>query len=103
LSCKKYLNDKPDKSLVVPKTIADFQALLDNTNELNHKSPSWDIASADNYYLPPSEYNTLTNYERKAYIWEDDPHDDYSNDWSYIYDVVYRANIALQGIKEIKS
>ena len=30
LSCKKYLDEKSDKSLVIPQTINDFQGLLDD-------------------------------------------------------------------------
>ena len=35
LSCKKYLDKKSNNSLVVPSTLEDAQALLDDANHMN--------------------------------------------------------------------
>src|SRR5699024_9344379 len=102
ISCKKYLDAKPDKSLVVPSTISDLQALLDNTFTFNETSPSWDVTSSDNYYMETSDYNARPIIHRKAYIWEDYQNNDYANDWASIYKVVYNANVVLQQIGKIK-
>ena len=101
ISCKKYLAAKTDKTLVVPTTIEDFQALLDNTFVNNQQGPSWDEASADNYYLLPSDFNSLPVYNQKAYQWVDYPNSDYPNDWSTLYNSVYYPNVVLDGMANV--
>lgn len=101
--CKKYLDKKPDKSLAVPATVKDLQALLDNTTFNNERSPSWDEASSDGYYLSAEDYNSLATYEQKAYLWEDYNHQTYPNDWSIIYDAIYYSNVVLEGAEKISS
>ena len=34
-SCKKYLDLKPNQALVIPSTVADAQAILDNPNQIS--------------------------------------------------------------------
>lgn len=100
-SCKKYLDVKPDQRLVVPSTLQDLQALLDQPSLNNTKTPSWDEASADNYYLTEDVYNSMSIYKMKAYLWEDYNADNYPNDWSRIYDAIYNPNVVLEGIGKI--
>ena len=101
LSCKKYLDLKPDKKLTVPSSVKDLQALLDNNNIMNKKYPTYDEASADNYYLPLSNYQSFSLNQRKAYIWQNYDYN-YKNDWSQIYDVVYYANEVLHNLKNVE-
>ncbi len=100
-SCKKYLDVKPDQKLVVPTSIQDLQALLDQPSFNNQKTPSYDEAGGDNYYLRQSVYNRLSTYEKKGYTWEDYGIN-YPNEWSIIYDAIYYANVALDGLKGIE-
>ena len=98
-SCKKYLDAKPDKSLVVPSTLNDLQAILDNSSTMN-EGPSYGIASSDNYFLADDDYSTLTDDVKNAYTWSNYSYN-YPNDWATIYNVIYPANIALEGIEKI--
>lgn len=100
ISCKKYLDAKPDKSLVIPSTLNDFQAILDYTYRMN-EGTSYAEASADNYYLNDDDYNSLTDDVKKAYTWENFSYSNYPNDWARVYDVVYPSNIVLEGIEKI--
>ena len=100
ISCKKYLDAKPDKSLVIPSTLNDLQAILDYTSRMN-EGPSYGEASADNYYLDDADYNTLQDESKKAYTWENYSYSNYINDWSQTYDVIYPANVVLEGIEKI--
>jgi starch-binding outer membrane protein, SusD/RagB family len=102
LSCKKYLEAKTNKSLVVPSTIGDFQALLDNTYVNNQQAPSWDETSSDNYYLLQADYNRRAVYEQKAYEWVDYPNTNYPNDWAYVYNSVYYPNVVLDGMANVQ-
>lgn len=103
ISCKKYLDAKPDKSLVLPSTIEGLQAVLDYQVFMNNYDASWDEASADNYYLPEETYNTLLDLQKKAYIWQSSDYTYQSgNDWGRLYDAVYFCNLALENIETIE-
>src|SRR5437868_1521659 len=102
ISCKKYLDEKPDKKLVVPSTLRDAQALLDNLNYVWQLEPTVGEFSADNFYLTTSTYQSsvLMESERRAYTWQKDyimePTD---NDWSNAYRKVYYVNTVLEGLQ----
>lgn len=100
ISCKKFLEAKPDKSLEVPTTLNDLQAILDYSSRMN-RSPFYAEVSADNYYLTNDRYNSISDNVRKAYIWENYSYDNYPNDWARIYDVIYPANLVLESIEKI--
>ncbi len=101
-SCKKYLDQKPDKKLVVPTTIQDAQALLDNTRTMSIIYPSAGELSGDDYYVLPDDWTSAnTTTERNCYIWGRDVFNDYDhNDWSGPYLAVYFSNIILDALKE---
>jgi len=99
-SCKKYLDAKPDKALVIPTTLNDLQAILDFSSRMN-EGTSYSEASADNYYLNNDDYNTLNDDVKKAYSWENFSYINYPNDWARVYDVIYPANVVLEGIEKI--
>jgi hypothetical protein len=100
LSCKKYLDAKPDKSVAVPSTLQDIQALLDNSFALNTSYPSLCELAADDYYLTYTDWMGLTNEnDRLNYIW--DPHAEYPNNWSGSYKIVLYANTVLDNLEKI--
>lgn len=102
-SCKKYLDAKPDKKMVIPSTSEDLQALLDNAYNTNEMTPSADEASSDDYYLPQAQYNSLTVQARMAYIWENPPSILLgSDDWARIYNSIYIPNVCLDALKNIQ-
>lgn len=101
ISCKKFLDAKPSKSLAVPNTLDDLQAILDFTSRMTTTGPSYSEASADNYYLTNDIYNSVEDNIRKAYIWENYDYDNYPNDWARVYDVIYPANVVLENIEKI--
>jgi starch-binding outer membrane protein, SusD/RagB family len=100
-ACKKYLDAKPDKSLSVPTTLNDLQALLDNGSLMNESAPTYDEVSSDNLYIPDLLFNSLSEVLRNAYTWENYDYV-YPNDWSLIYNVVSKSNIVLNQIEEIE-
>lgn len=108
-SCdKKWLEAKPDKSLTVPGTIKDFQALLDNTTQvfnINQAAGLAEISSGD-FYITFTTWELLFSVqERSAYIWA--PTKDFYNkeqsiDWVNGYQRILNANLILEGIDKIK-
>ena len=103
-SCKKYLEAKSDDKLVVPDNLPALQAILDNGQYMNGSSPSIGLASADDYFLTPEEYNAVSVYCREAYIWDLAGQSDYNYgfDWPDIYFLVYNANLCLDQLTKIK-
>jgi starch-binding outer membrane protein, SusD/RagB family len=118
-SCKKgWLEAKPDKSLVVPSTIADYQALLDNTTEIstgipgvttglspfNAQQNSLGEVSAGDFYVLPNIFGSQFPIYQNAFTWEKDIYVGAKNidDWNIPYKRVFLANVVLEGIEKIK-
>lgn len=99
-SCKKYLDLKPNKSMVLPQTLADCQALLDNSIAMNLGYPAEGEAVADNYYLTFPTWNGLIPFKRDGYIWKANADVD-PNDWLVTYEVALNANQALKTLGAI--
>src|SRR4051812_26504732 len=90
-SCKKYLDLRPDKKLVIPTTLTDLQALLDNKSFMNFSAPDGDMFASDEYVAPDNIYQAFTARQRLAWIWENYDYN-YANDWSALYMPVYYCN-----------
>lgn len=110
-SCKKsdYLNAKPNEKLVLPETLSDYQAILDNEDVMNGSNrvggilPDFLEAGTDDYYAI-SSITSRPNFEQNLYIWNDDIYSDYFVDnWNLGYRCVFYANVVLDGISELKS
>ena len=101
-SCKKFLNKKPDASLIVPATLSDMQKLLDDDGTMNElRTPCYGEISSDDYFLPQSNYNaSLTSYQY-WYTWRNYFVPNGSNDWSAGYQPIYKANLVLDLIGDI--
>lgn len=99
-SCKKYLDAKPDKKLDVPSSLNDLQALLDNENIMNLDRPYLGEASADNYFIPFDDLQSLSEWERQIYTWNSTIDDGLAKNWQNAYNPVYYANVVLEDIKK---
>lgn len=100
-SCKKYLDENPNKQLTLPADkIENLQLMLDNTGILNQNYPSAGEIASDNIYIPQAQWDNLASFERtstNAYTWQPDMfNDNESNDWSQSYEKVFNANIILE-------
>lgn len=101
VGCRKFLDQKSDKTLVVPASLQDLQAILDNTYAMNVTYPFTPELSADNYYITTDTWQSRSITERNAYIWSDDLFNDQDrNDWSMPYNVVYNSNVVLGALKK---
>lgn len=105
ISCEKdWLSAKPDRAMVVPKTFADFRAFLDNTNVFGAYGAGMGEAAADNAYLTQSIWESFYgSTEKNLFVWADDVYNGETNaDWLYSYTEVLNANIAIEGIANLK-
>lgn len=102
ISCKKYLDAKPNKQLMVPSTVEDLQALLDSYKTVNESDPAAAEMSSDNYYLTDPDWNTLSEDQRRLYTWEADRvFPLWPNQWSYAYEPVFIANTVLDNYEQV--
>jgi hypothetical protein len=108
-SCKKdWLDKKSDISLVVPSSLSDFQALLDNTISASlaftiHNCILGESGS-DNYYLTSTAYATLPPNDQNAYTWNLNVYQTgTAPDWSGPYGQVYAANVVLDGLNKLNA
>ena len=99
-SCKKFLDAKPDRSVAVPSTLQDIQALLDNESNLNTRNPGLSEIAADNYYLSYLDWLAVsTENDGKNYIWAVDA--ELPNNWSGPYKSLLYANTVLDNLEKI--
>lgn len=104
LSCKKYLETKPDVKLATPSTVQELQGILDYSPYMNTKTSEAGENASDNYYLTDSAFLALDlESSRKAYLWQPLPFANMpsTNDWTIEYNVVYNANVVLDNIQNI--
>ncbi|KEQ29119.1 hypothetical protein N180_09740 [Pedobacter antarcticus 4BY] len=99
-SCKKYLDVKPDKSQVVPVSLDDCQALLNNAGVLYTLYPSTAEISSDDYYLTSEVWTSLPNYRREPYLWLKNSDVIYT-DWAAAYSKVLVCNQILEVLDKI--
>lgn len=100
-SCStEWLDVKPDQSLVVPTSLDDLEALLDNSSVMNSGMGLVGLATDDYEVTDPNDYNTAQ--ERNAYIWASDLFEgEQSHDWNILYQQIFYANVVLDGLAHI--
>ncbi|WP_147243823.1 RagB/SusD family nutrient uptake outer membrane protein, partial [Pedobacter miscanthi] len=99
-SCKKgYLDEKPSRSLTVPTTPADMQALLDNLDVMN-VSPGLPQLATDDFLLSDAAFASLSfSDERNVYVWEKEVFSSPTcAEWVAGWQQVFYANIVLDAL-----
>jgi starch-binding outer membrane protein, SusD/RagB family len=108
-SCKKslYLDASPNNALVIPQTLSDYQAILDNDQNMNGTAalgngvvPEFEFVGCDDYYTT-YDLSSLGQSFENMYIWNDDIYSINVPDWSFIYRSVFYANEVLDGIPSV--
>lgn len=98
-SCKKFLDEKPDKNIIVATTLKDAQALLDNYNLFNSFYPSIGDQSDDNFFLNDETINALSLSYKNNYLWEKDAINEF--EWNVLYEIILNATIAQETVEKI--
>jgi tetratricopeptide (TPR) repeat protein len=110
VGCKKqddWLDKKSNKSDVVPSTLDDFQAILDNNDIMNIYYPSLGLIGADNYTISDASFNSISDTRVKnIYTWAQDIYEGSTTmsirEWSTPYQLIEYANIVLEGLQKIE-
>lgn len=103
-SCQKeFLDKKPDKALLIPTTVDDFNALMDNLTVFNI-SPALQEISADDFYATDADVAGFTSViQKNSYLWAADIYQNQScTDWNRPYQQIFYANIILDGLQELE-
>lgn len=104
-----FLEEKPDATIVNPKTLADCRRLLDNDGQLiqglNYWFPAFAEMASDEYYYDKKTWQSLSSVqERNCYIWADDIYEGNPqiNEWNYCFYAIYVSNVVLDVLNDIK-
>jgi len=106
-SCKKdFLDAKPSTSLVTPKTLTDYQAMLENVDVLNRATPGLlQLASDDYIFIDNAAWlGTYYNAEHTSYIWAKDLYEGQKEikDWNAGYSGIFICNSVIEGLNHIR-
>lgn len=97
---KSFLDEKPDKALVVPTSLEDMRALLDNNGIMNVTS-YYTIMSGDELV---SSNKALAGLILNSYTWADEIWTGSgSSDWNKPFEQIFYANVVLDGLLKNQS
>lgn len=105
-SCKgDWLDIRPDDALVVPRTVGDYQALLDNTYIMNmsYVGGLGEVSAAD-FGVTDAVFLTNSAMIRNSYTWSttDDFFENARDpDWRAGWQRILHANIVLEGLEKV--
>ncbi|MGF7025738.1 MULTISPECIES: RagB/SusD family nutrient uptake outer membrane protein [Sphingobacterium] len=103
-ACKdSFLDVKPSTDIVSPKTLNDFQQMLDYPR-INQTSALPFLAS-DEYSIPEEkDWLAQSNLERNVYIWSEDRYGGQTSieDFNYPYEGIFYANSVISGMENLK-
>ncbi|MXV49941.1 RagB/SusD family nutrient uptake outer membrane protein [Pedobacter sp. HMF7647] len=105
-SCQKdFLDTVPDKGLLVPEKLDDFQALLDNSSEVMNVVPFYNTISDGDFVMSDEGLDGQLPQYRNLYTWASDIYDVTTvvDDWYRPYKQVFYANVVLDGLKELNT
>lgn len=97
-----FLDVKPRKSLLVPTSLEEVQALFDNIQLMNVRPALCDIATGE-FLLPDAAINRLSSVpERGIYQLDVDPYQGAPvSDWDRPYEQIFYANVALEALDKM--
>lgn len=97
--CKKYLSQVYNEAQVAPKSIADYQTLLDNDLMTHNSTPGLGPLGCDDYFVSPTVLAMATPPSSTAYNWQANiflgqP----SPSWNQPYQAIFYCNTVLGGL-----
>jgi tetratricopeptide (TPR) repeat protein len=95
-----FLDKKPQKSLLVPQAADDFQALLDNSDQLMNVTPVLPLIADGDFWVTEPVFQNLSKETRDTYLWSGETQQQLT-DWDRPYQQVFYANVALDGVSKM--
>ncbi|WP_316811456.1 RagB/SusD family nutrient uptake outer membrane protein [Pedobacter heparinus] len=100
-SCEKFLDKKNDDRLVVPKTLEDLQAILNDVTIMNTNTPAFMEETADDFFVTDATFDS-DPYSQPLHVWEPFIYNHAGAiDWSMSYLSIYNSNLVLELIENI--
>lgn len=91
------LDVRPESSIIMPETVADFEQLLEHAAVTT--TPALPHIASDEYFFPDYEtwQSLLSNVQRNAYVWKSDIYAGELNvrDWDDCYKGIFHCNTVL--------
>ncbi|MEJ5089092.1 RagB/SusD family nutrient uptake outer membrane protein [Sphingobacterium faecium] len=101
-SCSKFLDEKPDKKMAVPKTLEHANLLLNDYTTLNTVYPTFGEIAADDYFVSTDSWNALSDQdEKEVYLWSDQSIIGITQ-WQNPYKAIYQANQVLEILNKME-
>lgn len=99
VGCEGFLDEKPNKSILVPERIDEFEAIIDNYDRIN-TTPVLSFMFADDYWVANTSWNNFNPWQQNAYKWSNDPYlpNESTLDFSLMYRKIFSANVILDRI-----
>lgn len=106
-----FLDIKPDQRQRVPKTLEDYQGLLDNTTNFNlASSHALGMIGSDEYYITDAQYESFSSgvdfgYQKNAYTWNSVVYQGGENaliDWNIGFYRILNCNVVLGGLADME-
>lgn len=101
-ACDGFFDEKPAKSLVVPQSLDDYQAILDAQPRNMNTAPTAGLMASDDIVFGASILGQLYYSQASIYLWRKDfylPDEDEFN-WYTAYNKVFQANVVLDGLND---
>jgi tetratricopeptide (TPR) repeat protein len=96
-----FLEAKPQKSLLVPSTLTDMEALLNNSRDVMNRAGYLSLAADGDFRISESYLQSVIEPIRFNYSWSDQT-TSWIADWDYAYQQIFYANVVLQGVHRLK-
>lgn len=102
--CKKILDQKPNKKLVIPTNLSDLQAVLDNQSFMSEQQPNPGESSADDYFLNYGDFTGLDENLRNLYVWNKDNQflPGGLNAWVSLYTQILYCNLVIDDMGKVE-
>lgn len=103
LSCDGFLDEKPEKSILVPNSVADVRYILDNYKILN-ENPLLCFILADDWQTSDENWEGLNPWVQRSYLWEDEifAPGERSTDYNLLHRKVFYANVVLKTLDDLE-
>lgn len=105
VSCNKqneWLDVKRSNSDVMPSSLKDLQAVLDNSETMNINYPQLALLCADNNVITDQNLSAAGQTERNAYLWAKDIYEgQIEADWQLSYQRILYTNIVIDGLDKL--
>lgn len=103
---KAFLEAKPDKSLLIPSTLEDYEKIVYNEQIMTLQGPGVSNLCSDDVYITDAVMNgdRLAEQEKLVYLWEPTMFENVrmGTDWTEGYQRIFYANVALEGLEQVK-